>query len=65
MPGTKRRRLVGATLEPEEPFARQWRPGRDADGEQSVLCKYEHPAQADPLSAYCAVHGTIRFFELG
>ncbi|CBN76627.1 hypothetical protein Esi_0000_0364 [Ectocarpus siliculosus] len=28
--GTKRK-LVGATMEPEEPFARQWRPGRDAD----------------------------------
>ena len=28
--GTKRK-LIGATSEPEEPFARQWRPGRDAD----------------------------------
>lgn len=36
MSGSKKRKLVGATLEPEEPFARQWRPGRDADGEVVV-----------------------------
>lgn len=26
-----KRKLLGATQEPEEPFARQWRPGRDSD----------------------------------